>query len=96
MVLVVLAVAVRKVVAGVMEQTAHAIRVAQATVAEAALAAGVVKAARAEWEDPVAMAVRVTILRSFAPKNSLEQLAQIQTEELAVSLAAPVREAHPA
>ena len=94
MVLVDLAAADRKVVAEVLAKTAPVVRAAQATAAEVVLVAEVGKEARAESEDPVAMAVRVTTSPFIAPPVSWGRFFQIQTEEEAASLASPVTEAH--
>jgi hypothetical protein len=61
-------------------------------VAEGALAAEAAKEVQAALEGLVGTAVLVTILSSFAQKNSSEQLFQIQTEELVVTPALAVME----
>ena len=85
-----LAVAELKVVAEGMAKTAHVIRGARATEAEAVLVAEVAKVAKAEWEGRVAMVVGVTISPSIARANSLEQSFTPQTAEVVVNLAALV------
>jgi glycerol uptake facilitator-like aquaporin len=81
-----------KVVVAVMVKTAHVVRVAPGLVAEGALAAEAAKEVQAALEGLVGTAVLVTILSSFAQKNSSEQLFQIQTEELVVTPALAVME----